>query len=192
MDDSIFDLEAEEKRAFLALFGVAPSRNKIGSARGYSFARENIPIVGLLSSRNFGIELVKRMKDSDGALVGEVEFWGGVLAELFRDKNWNVEAVTYPPSSGKREYYLARCLAESCARVLGLSCLDLFVNLEPRKHRATLHEKLRETKKYALRETHNLQSVLILDDAIYTGKTIKACSDLLPNVSVYGIVLSGA
>lgn len=186
----ITELLRNEKNVSPHFTRDAPQEKTAG--RGYSFSRYGIVITSLLSSRNYGVELVKRLKDAEGRNPDEVEFWGKQLGRLVRQKDWQCDIVTYPPSSEKRNYYLALHLAEACANEIEAKCIDMFVNRQPRGHRATYQEKLREQKAYALKTQRNFDTVLIIDDAIQTGLTLAACAALLNGAKVYAAILAGA
>lgn len=125
-----------------------------------------------------GIALVQRLKDADGALPDEVAFWVSLLAEMA----WSYGpfgAVTCPPSSGKyaRRTHLATDLAHGVSDRLGVPFQACFTDPDPRGHRASVHEKLREESRAYLFKPPDAWPLLVVDDAVTTGSTFDRCQD---------------
>jgi len=142
---------------------------------GYSCKDRDIVGRALLDHRSRGGELVKRLKDGEGKLADEVTFWGHLLATMVSGFPGTFSLVTCPPSSGKREFYLAAALAQTVANDLGMEYCPLFINPTPRGHRATLHEKLRELIEYQYLRKADGTSIFVVDDTKFTGMTARRC-----------------
>jgi predicted amidophosphoribosyltransferase len=90
------------------------------------------------------------------------------------------DLVTCPPSSGKRDHYLAQALAEGVAQHLGVPFESVFFNPDPRGHRASMQEKLREADgpdaaRYVYDREPDGMHILLVDDAICTRQTALRC-----------------
>lgn len=156
---------------------------------GYRFNCNAIHGLYLISARNAGKSLLIRLKDSEGALLSEIEFWAGAMASML-DSFAGFDCVSYPPSSEKRNYYLARKLAEVVADRAGLPVHEHYHNNHPRGNRATITAKLAEVKDYSFVETEGeCKNILVVDDAISTRKTADACISAAGNRSLFWLFL---
>ena len=143
---------------------------------GYSACRSTVTGRALLSSRQGGLSLVTRLKDSEGALQDEVEFWTGqVLQMLPALGELSFSCVANPPPSGKHEWHLATAMAQIAARMTGLPYKMLFQADEQRGHRASMQEKLRENIEYQYLSEPSGSTILVIDDVMCTGKTAQRC-----------------
>lgn len=141
---------------------------------GYSFSAGSIHGLYLLDHRNYGKELLIRLKDSDGLLLSEIDFWATCMSGLLVDYG-EFTCVSYPPSSEKREYYLAGRLAEIISNNMDLPLHKHFINNKPRQTKANIAMKLAERKDYSFIDDMGCGPILMVDDAISTRKTALAC-----------------
>jgi len=156
---------------------------------GYLFNSNLIHGLFLVSQRNAGKLLLIRLKDSEGALLNEIEFWAGAMASML-DSFTGFDCVSYPPSSEKRSYYLARKMAEVVAKKADLPIHEHYKNNHPRRNRAKIYAKLAEIKDYSFIESEGAcQNILMVDDAISTRKTADACISAAGNRSLFWLFL---
>lgn len=145
----------------------------------------------LLNYRSYGTELATRLKDAEGQLPEEVQFWARLMARLLPQYPEPMTKVTAPPPSGKREYNLAHDLAAHIAAETGIPYERLFYNPQPRGHRATLQEKLKERLRFRYGRPPDRSAVLVVDDVTYTGRTAAACVEAAGRDRVYFLFLVG-
>lgn len=179
-----------ETKQFLAeMAGI----NKIAAEQvelGYSASRIGLDGRALIGPKSLGLQLLIRLKDSEGALLDEIAFWSKLVARLAPDPS-NFDLVSNPPSSGKRSYYLAETMAKIIAADLGLPYASTFTNLSERKNRASMQAKLRELKKYRY-DGEPGKRILMVDDARCTGLTALACVEAAAGCAMYFIFLYGS
>lgn len=164
--------------SYFDLPDVGDSSDRVDSSFpiGYSACRPTVIGRALLSHRQAGLNLVTRLKDSEGALREEAEFWTGqVLQMLPAFGEVSFSCVTNPPPSVKHGWHLATAMARIAADVTGLSYRALFQTDKPRGHRASMQEKLREDTEYQYLIEPSGSTVLVIDDVMCTGKTAERC-----------------
>lgn len=186
-------LMTEDDRLLRALLGSEPpggDQSPAAGEWGYSIRRGSQAGRALLHTRTGGAELVKRLKDAEGALTAETAFWCSLLARLARDSGLAFDVVTHPPSSGKREHHLATQMAGMVATELGLPTESRFRNLAPRGHRASMAAKLLETGGYAYDATPAGATVLLVDDLYCTGRTVARCAEVARGDRLWALTLS--
>jgi len=142
---------------------------------GWKIGGNDINGRALLPVKTGAIGLVYRLKDDRPLRLNEIEFWGWLLANLIPpDTRW----ITHAPSSMKcpANEHLATLLAGFAAKAANDSASEhFFVNNSPRGHRATMHEKLRETKNYTYSGPRSGDTIVVVDDVICTRSTAIAC-----------------
>jgi hypothetical protein len=145
------------------------------SDKGYKIkiVKEGIAGLALLSGKQLGKNLVMRLKDADGDLPGEVEFWAKQLALLFSGYG-GFACVTNPPASAKHRRHLATDLATVVAGELGLPHHNHFINCGDGGKRAPVSQKLKEEKAYDFSDL-GCGNILVVDDVICTRMTARAC-----------------
>jgi glutamine phosphoribosylpyrophosphate amidotransferase len=123
---------------------------------------------------------VQWLKDHFVECPSAAEFWIGILARMALRHDVAFDLVTCPPSSEKRDHYLAETLALGVAETLGAPFGRAFINPEPRGHRASMQEKLRErdgAARYVYDREPDGDRILVVDDAMCTRQTALRCVD---------------
>ena len=148
-------------------------------------------VVAALKSKPAGKALVCRLKDAEGSLPGEVEFWAGVLADMI-PQEFAACLVTCPAPSGKRTYSLAAHLAQEVAKKRGQRFAAAFTCDKERGHRASMQEKLREKERPTTAAGLEQETgVVIVDDMLCTGYTLTACVNAA-NCKAFCVVLAAS
>lgn len=158
---------------------------------GYKRTGKNDGISGviLLGQKQFGKELVMRLKDNGQDLPGEVEFWGNLLARLVTGQ---FDYITAPPPSKRFDFHLATTLAKIVGQVLDIEFRRLFTNDKPSGKKTYLPDKLTEEKIYGYLVEPSGKNILVVDDVIYTRKTAMACINAARGDSLRFVWLYGA
>lgn len=153
---------------------IAPS--DLSTQRGYKFTVPGGMGRALLSSKNGGVHLIYRLKDTRPLLEDEIVFWGEMLAALAPE---GINLVSHAPSSGKvpDSEHLATLLAQACARKLDKPFFSVFVNQHPRGNRGSRVAKLYEASQnpYLYMGPANGSHVLVVDDVVFTRSTATRC-----------------
>lgn len=153
---------------------------------GYLFSNNLLRGVYLLGPRNFGKQLLIRLKNSEGELLSEIDYWAGAMASMLEDYT-GFECVSYPPTSHPGRYYLAARLAKVIGDLIGLPVHEHFTNNNPRNTKCSIQAKLHEKKDYSF--SGECQSILMVDDAVSTRKTADACLSAAGNRSMFWLFL---
>lgn len=140
---------------------------------GYRIDTDGVRGASLLSPKQYGYQLVARIKDSEPFLWDEARFWGRQLVRIVEGITF--DCVTHPPSSRKRDEHLATVLSQEVATEMGLPYAALFTNATPRGRRASTVAKLKEVKQYGYDRKPDGAKVLVVDDVMQTRSTAKAC-----------------
>lgn len=158
--------------------------------RGYQVGADGIRGISLLCRKNMGIDLVKRIKDSQPFLLSEARFWGQQLAKLVPDFG-GFDAVSAPPSSGKRadHEHLATIMAREVALASGLPYKKLFENTSPSGHRQSVHEKLRAGRSYIYTGDEEIKHAIMVDDVVFTRTTAIECARAAAGVDLFWLFL---
>lgn len=156
---------------------------KDDSEIGYSLVRDGARGRSLLHGvRQYGHELVKRLKDAEGDLDSEVRFWANLMALMAKETAGDAKWVTSPPSSGKRDYHLGTALGGYVAAGLNLPFIPLFDNPNARGNR--IGGKVRKLQElsvpYELLAEVPAGRGLLVDDAYCTGTTLRRCVRTAP------------
>lgn len=169
--------DADLSAVLAELAGEETEENKPGVPCGYSCVRPGIRSGRALmtSTTSNAKRLIMRLKDSEGRLREEIGFWAAQLASLARNMDGPWDAVTCPPSSGKRSYSLAEQLAGMTARCLDMPFFPCFVNPTPRGNRQNMVRKLQEEAEYEFHPPIPLKTLLVVDDYFCTGMTALRC-----------------
>lgn len=154
----------------------------LGTWLGYRRMVDGLRCFCLMRGKQAGNLWVMFLKDHFEEYPALVDFWGGILARLAERHGVAFDMVTCPPSSGKRRAYLAGALAQTVARQLGAPYEVCFSNPDPRGHRASMQEKLREADgpqaaRYLYEKEPDGEAVLVVDDAMVTRRTALRCVD---------------
>lgn len=177
------------RETVLASLGLQSVRPVAASSPlGFALTRPGVRGQALLRTGCGGMELVKRLKDAEGALAEETAFWVRQMLPLAAGVKASV--VTAPPSSGKRAHHLATDMAQMVAAELDLPYRALFVNPNPRGNRAGMVSKLREVTTYEYGEQPAGRRVLVVDDAYCTGSTALRCVRAAQGDQLWFVALS--
>lgn len=111
------------------------------------------------------------------------------------------DGVTYVPNwekEGERVYNQARVLARRIARELSLPLYDMLYQTRPKQkqHTLTAAERMRNVQDlYALRDEYTAENmvgttILLVDDIVTTGATLRACAQALTDTHVWGAAVA--
>ena len=152
----------------------------LGGWIGYRRFVDGIQAYCVMRGKQGGNLYVQWLKDHFTVYPPAAAFWVGILARMALRHDVAFDAVTCPPSSGKRAAYLAEALAQGVAETLGVPFEPVFFNPDPRGHRASMQEKLRESDgpdaaRYEYTREPSGAHILVVDDAICTRQTALRC-----------------
>ena len=154
----------------------------LGAWIGYRRFVDGLEAYCLLRGKQCGNLWVPWLKDHFTEYAPLATWWAEVLGRLALRHGVPFDAVTCPPSSGKRAAYLAEVLAQGVAGALAVPFEWCFSNPDPRGHRASMQEKLREADgpdaaRYLYEREPDGANILVVDDAMCTRQTALRCVD---------------
>ncbi len=171
------EIEAPSMAAISTMTVLAGAQATAERQPGHSIGDAMLSGAALLTSRNLGVRLVYRLKDTRPLLRNEIAFWGGMLAALAPG---DVDLVSHAPSSGKVPpgEHLATLLAQACAQALRKPFASVFVNEHQRGNRGSRTAKLKEAQFNPYRYVGPGAGalVLVVDDVVFTRSTARRCA----------------